>query len=245
MAKDHFISVTFLNNFTDNQQVAEAREKTVFCFSNNTKSFNDQLSKLGKIAYQKDLDGDGDFRCKLNNYEQKWTGLYSKITQNNFLEQDYEEVLMYLFLLKLNNPKQQKDRIDLLLTQATPLEVKHLDSLKFKVKHKQTRDILIGSKYIETLTIEYLTRPYRIVKNVSSVPFVTSDNPWLSFKDYQFIPISKEFALQICTKLYVEMGGRNQGLHVLSDSTDVRIVNSLMIRNAERFVYASSKDVFD
>ncbi len=244
MSKDHFISVTFLNNFTDNQQTGEVRDKKVFRFSKESNHFHANAITLGSIAYQQDLDGNGDFKGLLDKYESKWTDLYTQITQSDFSEQDYEEILTYLLLLKLNNPKQQKERLDILLTQASQVEMMHLDSLKFKDKHKQIRDISIDFKYLEILKNIYLTLPYRIVKNDSLVPFATSDSPWMVLSDSQFIPISKQYGLQICTNLYAECDVMNQGLHALSQDCDVKEINSYMISNAERFVYTSIKDVF-
>lgn len=244
MSKDHFISVTFLNNFTDNNQTGEARDKTIFCFSKESNRSYTKTSTLGSIAYQQDLDGNGDFKDFLDVYEPKWSHLYTQITQSKYSEQDYEETLTYLLLLKLNNLKQQKERLDILLNQASQTEVSHLDSLKFKDKHKQIRDISIDLKYLEILKNIYLTLPYRIVKNDSLLPFVTSDNPWMLLPNSQFIPISKEYGLQICTELSAEYDARNQGLHTLSQDCDIKEINCCMINNAERFVYTSTKDVF-
>lgn len=244
MSKDHFVSVTFLNNFTDNQQTEEARHKAIFCYNKKSNSFNNDPSTLGSVAYQNDLDGNGDFKDFLDKYEHKWTDLYTKITQSSFSLQDYEEILTYLLLLKLNNPKQQKERLSIRLTQANQLEVTRLDPLSFKDKHKLTRDISIDLKYLEILKNIYSTLPYRVVKNDSLVPFVTSDNPWMVLPDSQFIPISKQYGLQICTNLCAEWDLRDLGLHTISQDCDVREINSCMINSAERFVYTSIKDVF-
>ena len=53
MSKDHFVSVTFLNNFTDNQQTEEARHKAIFCYNKKIKVDNDRNSKRFESVYSK------------------------------------------------------------------------------------------------------------------------------------------------------------------------------------------------
>ena len=262
MSKDHFVSVTFLNNFVDDAQInVKPREKLIFCFNKCLDEFLPNRSKLENIAYQCDLDGSGDFRDKLRKHENSWTEWFNELISNNFTDNTYKNILSYLVLMSLNNPTQQEQRIKNVLIGATPEESEQLISSgnsDAQYMHMQVRDILVDYElpygelplnYDELLRDRLLLLPYRIVKNQSSVPFVTSDNPIMKLDDYLFIPLSRQYALQISTTSSVQTEElqhqtRNQGLHKLSKESDIREINRLMKVNAKRFVYTSSIDIF-
>ena len=243
MSKDHFVSVTFLNNFTDDAQVnINPRYKNIFCLAKQKQQFNNKPSALGNVAYRRNLDGTGNFKAELERYESVWTVLYNKLISNKFSAREYEDVLTYLLLMSLNNPTKQKERLDIMLGHATPDEIAHVEHLETKDKHMQVRDILVGSGYVAVVKKELLQLAYWVVKNDSSVPFVTSDNPWVLLSECHFIPISKNYALQISTK-DLDIAGSSK-LYLTSSEAEVREVNHLMRENADLFVYASSTNVF-
>ena len=200
--------------------------------------------KLENIAYQKNLDGNDKFKEMLETYEPKWNGLYQKLMSSSCLGDDYKEILTYLLLLKLNNPKQNKQRLKILLQNATENEKIHLQSLEDIYLHKQIRDILICLGVLDIDRAQFLNFPYRLVKNATVIAFATSDNPWITFNGYQFIAISKDYALQICSDSNNISNSGNQDLLLLSSEADIGEMNCCMRENAGQFVYASQQDIF-
>ena len=91
---------------------------------------------------------------------------------------------------------------------------------------------------------------YRFLMNDTVVTFVTSDSPFLNCVNYLLIPISKSYALQFNTAEHSvndNIGatrGLNQGLHLITDSYEVRHINRCTREAADRYVYAALKDAF-
>ena len=248
MSNDHFVSVTFLTQFCDEKQIELDRDKRkIYVFDTNTKTFLDGMKKLIKQANKLNLDGVGAFKARLECYESKWTLIYQKVISGQSSDQDYEDMLTYIILISLNNPKKQQERIAKLLQVATNEQEKHINSI-FPSKqqlHIETRDILLEVfNYVNNLKNILLSYKYWLVKNISTVPFVTSDNPIIVLNKCWFVPLSKNYALQIDTTNRV-LSDNFQGVHEGNDVEEVRSINRKMINNAERFVYSSSlKDVF-
>lgn len=248
MSNDHFVSVTFLTQFCDEKQIELDRDKRkIYVFDTNTKTFLDGMKKLIKQANKLNLDGVGAFKARLECYESKWTLIYQKVISGQSSDQDYEDMVTYIILISLNNPKKQQERIAKLLQVATNEQEKHINSI-FPSKqqlHIETRDILLEVfNYVNNLKNILLSYKYWLVKNISTVPFVTSDNPIIVLNKCWFVPLSKNYALQIDTTNRV-LSDNFQGVHEGNDVEEVRSINRKMINNAERFVYSSSlKDVF-
>ena len=248
MSNDHFVSVTFLTQFCDEKQIELDRDKRkIYVFDTNTKTFLDGMKKLIKQANKLNLDGVGAFKARLECYESKWTLIYQKVISGQSSDQDYEDMVTYIILISLNNPKKQQERIAKLLQVATNEQEKHINSI-FPSKqqlHIETRDILLEVfNYVNNLKNILLSYKYWLVKNISTVPFVTSDNPIIVLNKCWFVPLSKNYALQIDTTNR-ELSDNFQGVHEGNDVEEVRSINRKMINNAERFVYSSSlKDVF-
>lgn len=248
MSNDHFVSVTFLTQFCDEKQIELDRDKRkIYVFDTNTKTFLDGMKKLIKQANKLNLDGVGAFKTRLECYESKWAVIYQKVISGQSSDQDYEDMVTYIILISLNNPKKQQERIAKLLQVATNEQEKHINSI-FPSKqqlHIETRDILLEVfNYINNLKNILLSYKYWLVKNISTVPFVTSDNPIIVLNKCWFVPLSKNYALQIDTTNRV-LSDNFQGVHEGIDVEEVRSINRKMINNAERFVYSSSlKDVF-
>lgn len=249
MSDDHYVSVTFLTQFCDESQIKRDREKRkIYVFDKNAGTFLNGNKKLIKQAYKHDLDGVGAFKTQLEYYESEWASIYQKVISNQCSDQDYEDMLTYIILISLNNPKKQQERIVKFLQGAANEQEKHINS-KFPSKqqlHIETRDVLLEVfDYVEHLKNILLSYKYWLVKNISTVPFVTSDNPIIVLNKCWFVPLSKNYALQIDTTNRV-LSNNYQGVHEDNDVEEVRGINRKMINNAEGFVYSSSlKDVFD
>ena len=249
MSDDHYVSVTFLTQFCDEKQIELNRDKRkIYVFDTNTETFLDGKKKLIKQANKPDLDGVGAFKTRLECYEPKWALIYQKVISGQSSDQDYEDMLTYIILISLNNPKKQQERIAKLLQGATNEQEKHINSkfLSEQQLHIETRDVLLEVfNYVECLKNILLSYKYWLVKNISTVPFVTSDNPIIVLNKCWFVPLSKNYALQIDTTNKV-LSNNYQGVHEDNDVEEVRSINRKMINNAEGFVYSSSlRDVFD
>lgn len=249
MSSDHFVSVTFLTQFCDEIQIELDRDKRkIYIFNKNTETFLDGKKKLIKQANKPDLDGVGAFKTQLEYYEPKWTSIYQKVISGESSDHNYADMLTYIILISLNNPKKQQERIAIFLQGATNEEKQHINS-KFQSKqqlHIETRDVLLEVfNYVECLKKILLSYKYWVVKNISTVPFVTSDNPIIVLDKCWFVPISKNYALQIDTTNRV-VSNNYQGVYEDHDVEEVRSINRKMINNAEGFVYSSSlRDVFN
>lgn len=242
MSKDHYISATFLTNFADKKEMSKKpRDRILFQIDKTNNNANEM--KISSIACQNNLDGNRKFPKQLKSLEDKWNDLYTDLINDNIASSKKDEISQYLALLSFNNPKKQRDRINILLSEATKKEKEHIDNnYNNKKMHIDVRDIILEdigeSKVFCSIKDSLIRSQWSLMKNDTAVPFITSDNPILVCRKGWFVPISKEYLLYINLEIIMN----NEKIAVVPiEEHVVKDMNISMQNNAERFFFSGIK----
>lgn len=245
MPKDHFVSTTFLSFFSKERNADRPRESNICIYNKEKKSFEKNPVTVASRFYENGRDGNGEFATMLRKYEGVWVKTLNAIsgchTINILASEDRENLVGFLSMLNLNNPKKSLERMGILKENATDTEIEHVKKtygdFTDQECQKKVRDTQIYLGHHHTVMGDLLSRPWVIFKLADSVncTFITSDDPIIVTDQGWYVPLSKDLLILFSCK-------HEEGIREIKDDKDVQKINEMMSKNAKKFCASGFND---
>ena len=262
----HYVPQVYLRNFSFDKK---HDEYFVYCFNKTSlKTFPENISKVACERYFNDIEGDDDQSIEhlLGKFEGAYAGVFRKIVRKqnlNCLNRDERTTLAFFFAIQYYRTKEQRvsfqavaNYIKEWLTQQCSSESlrEDLDACCQETALKEGH-LTILMDAVPEMVQRLLTMKWILCKNITTMPFWTSDNPVVmdnsadnKYERYlgyncpgieMYLPLNSKYCLTICDP---------EKYHVMPDVMETNSVqnviynNSLQLMYSTRFVFSDSAD---